>query len=215
MDHQAIYYQKRAGEYDQIYQKPERQAGLQQLKKYLADQWPDKNILEIGCGTGYWTEVLARHCASVTALDINPEVIERAKLKSYPRQNVQFELHDFYRLEKRQPPLEGLFAGFVWSHVALEQLRDFLSICLEQVQPGAELIFIDNQYVEGSSTPISRTDEHGNSYQQRKLTSGETFEIIKNFPNESSIQQVIGGLSTNLEWMELEYFWVAKFRKPE
>lgn len=215
MDHQAVYYQKRAGEYDQIYQKPERQADLQQLKEYLAEQWTGKNILEIGCGTGYWTEVLAQHCASVTALDINPEVIERAKLKSYPRQNVQFELHDFYSLEKRQPPLEGLFAGFVWSHIALEQLRGFLGICLDQIQPGDELIFIDNQYVEGSSTSISRTDEHGNSYQQRQLLSGEMFEIIKNFPNERSIQQVIDGLSTNLEWLELEYFWVAKFRKPE
>lgn len=214
MDHQTMYYQKRAGEYEQIYQKPERQADLQQLKVYLSRQWMGKHIVEIGCGTGYWTEVLARHCALVTATDIHQEVIEQAKLKAYPRQNVQFEIMDFYHPERRQPLLEGLFGGFVWSHVPLQGLRDFLLLCLDQIEAGAELIFMDNQYVEGSSSPIHRTDEHGNTCQLRTLKSGETFEIIKNFPDKISVQKSISDLCTDFEWLELKYFWAAKFKKP-
>jgi hypothetical protein len=49
-------------------------------------------------------------------------------------------------------------------------------------------VLLDNLYVPGSSTPISRTDETGDTYQLRALASGETFEVLKNFPTEGLLR---------------------------
>jgi len=41
---------------------------------------------------------------------------------------------------------------------------------------------IDQFYVDGFTSPISREDRWGNQYTIRKLKDGRTYEIIKNFP---------------------------------
>ncbi|HEY6168738.1 MAG TPA: class I SAM-dependent methyltransferase, partial [Verrucomicrobiae bacterium] len=54
----AEYYARRAGEYERIYAKPERQADLAALRARLAEAFRGRRVLEIACGTGYWTEVI-------------------------------------------------------------------------------------------------------------------------------------------------------------
>lgn len=39
----------------------------------------DKNVLEVGCGAGYWTERLLARGAHVTAIDLRPHLIEAAR----------------------------------------------------------------------------------------------------------------------------------------
>jgi len=53
----------------------------------LANDWQGKKVLEIGCGTGRITEMLARWGARVTATDISTEMLDlaRARLKDVPR----------------------------------------------------------------------------------------------------------------------------------
>ena len=46
---------------------------------------------------------------------------------------------------------------------------------------------LDNQYVLGSSTPISRTDAEGNTYQTRPLKDGSSHEVLKNFPTHAQL----------------------------
>jgi len=51
------------------------------ILKNLAETWQDKNVLEIGCGTGRITEILARWGAKVTATDISEEMLEVAQAR--------------------------------------------------------------------------------------------------------------------------------------
>ncbi len=51
------YYAKRASEYERIYQKPERQEDLRQLQATVAGSFVGLDLLEIACGTGYWTQL--------------------------------------------------------------------------------------------------------------------------------------------------------------
>ena len=46
------YYARRAEEYEQIYQKPERQAKLALLKACLVKLLAGRDVLEVACGTG-------------------------------------------------------------------------------------------------------------------------------------------------------------------
>jgi ubiquinone/menaquinone biosynthesis C-methylase UbiE len=55
-----------------------------------------RDVLEIGCGTGKNTEWLAGHAASVTALDLSPEMLARARSR-VKLPHVKFIEHDIQR----------------------------------------------------------------------------------------------------------------------
>ena len=49
-----------------------------------------RRVLDMACGEGYGSAVLARGAQSVLGVDANPEAYEHARLR-YPRQNLRFE----------------------------------------------------------------------------------------------------------------------------
>ena len=53
---------------------------------------------------------------------------------------------------------------------------------IRRLEPGATVVIVDNNYVEGSNHRITRTDEKGNTYQRRCLADGREWEVRKNFP---------------------------------
>jgi hypothetical protein len=53
---------------------------------------------------------------------------------------------------------------------------------------GAKVVIMDNRFVQGSNTPISRRDEFGNTYQFRSLSDGTSYEILKNFPKKEDFE---------------------------
>src|SRR5512139_3358768 len=96
MDHLTDYYAQRASEYERIYAKPERQADLRRLEALVRTLLAGRRVLELACGTGYWTQVMAESSAQVTALDANEEVLAIARAKRYPEGRVRFGIGDCY-----------------------------------------------------------------------------------------------------------------------
>ena len=206
------YYARRAQEYERIYAKPERQADLARLKARLASLVAGRCVLELACGTGWWTEVIAGHAAEVTALDANEEVLAIARAKRYPGARVSFSAGDCYALPDHGRRHDALLAAFWWSHVPLGRLDEFLRGAERAVAPGALLVFLDNRYVEGSSTPLARRDAEGNSYQLRRLDDGSTYEVLKNFPGESELRAAAGAGARDVMVESFDYFWLLAYR---
>jgi len=76
------YYAERAKEYEKIYDKPERQGDLKALSNLVQTIFAAKDVFEIACGTGYWTQHIAKTADSVLATDINQAVIDIAETSS-------------------------------------------------------------------------------------------------------------------------------------
>src|SRR6266850_2698743 len=178
----ADYYAKRAPEYERIYHKPERQADLQSLRASVAETFAARHVLEVACGTGYWTEVLVSTARSITATDINEEVLAIARTKALNEDRVSFQRRDAFRLGAFGREFDAGIAAFWWSHLTRTELQRFLRGFHAALKPGSVIVFIDNTYVEGSSTPIAHRDQGGNTYQMRRLDDGSTVEVLKNFP---------------------------------
>ena len=170
----------------------------------------ERRILEIACGTGYWTTLLAPAAASVVAIDLADEPMEIARHKSYPPGKTVFEKEDAYRLPARLGRFDGAFAGFWWSHIPRQRIAEFLASLHARLEPGARVVMFDNRLVEGSSTPIDRWDDAGNSYQKRRLADGSETEVLKNFPGEAELRRLLPGLKLQ----ELEYYWLAEYQRP-
>ena len=206
------YYAARVAEYERIYAKPERQADLAELRTVVAAFFKDSHVLEIACGTGYWTEVISTTAASVAATDLVPEVLEAARTKPYPPGKVSFRQADAYDLSGVEGEFGSCFAGFWWSHVPRQRLQEFLCTLHKRLGPGAKVMFLDNRYVEGSSTPCSRVDTEDNTYQIRHLEDGTEYEVLKNFPQASEVENYL--LKTgagNVKVVELEYYWYVTY----
>ena len=205
------YYADRAREYERIYHKPERQEDLRWLRDFVGRTFTGARVCEIACGTGYWTEIVSRSAESVMATDINEEVLAIARSKPIDPSKATFRKADAYDLPSFPQKFTGGLAVFWWSHVARARLRDFLQGFHHALSPGARVVFIDNRYVEGSSTPISRTDGEGNTYQIRRPDDGSTHEVLKNFPTESELRTSIDGVATDVQIECLRYYWVLSY----
>ena len=69
-------------------------------------------------------------------------------------------------------------------------------------------MLVDNLYVENSSTPISRFDAQGNSYQMRTLDDGSQYDILKNFPTETELRAVVENYASAVEYRQMQYYWL-------
>ena len=206
------YYAKRAAEYEKIYAKPERQADLARLHEDLPAPFDGARVLEIACGTGYWTPLIAARAQSVTTLDYNEETLAIARSKRYPKNNVKFQQGDAYALPAWPDRFTGCFAGFWWSHIPLSRIDIFLEQLGKRLAPGAPVAFLDNRYVEGSSTPVTRRDAEGNGYQTRRLADGTTHEVLKNFPTAGQMEKRLGRHGSEVRFTNYQYYWVATCR---
>jgi demethylmenaquinone methyltransferase/2-methoxy-6-polyprenyl-1,4-benzoquinol methylase len=74
--------------------------------------------------------------------------------------------------------------------------------------------FADNRLVPGSVHPIARRDEHGNTYQQRRMTDGSSWEVLKNFPSPYELQARLSRCGQSAEVEELDNYWLAWCRSP-
>jgi ubiquinone/menaquinone biosynthesis C-methylase UbiE len=206
------YYAARAREYEKIYDKPERQADLRKLEVLLPDMLAGRRVLELACGTGYWTQFIARKAENILAVDASPETLELAAGKSLPP-GVELRVADVYDLPDELGQFDGAFAGFWWSHVPIRDHARFLTSLDRRLLPGSRVALLDNRYVEGNSTPISRRDEEGNTFQRRRLDDGSEHVVLKNFPTWQELNAAFTPFAGDMQFVELEYYWVFAYEK--
>ena len=168
-------------------------------------------MLEVACGTGYWTQHIARSARKVYACDINEAVLEIAREKEVPPGRAEFFKADAVALDHVPRGCDAAFAGFWWSHVKKSELALFVKNLSLKLEPGAVVGILDNTFTEWSSTPLSRRDAEGNTYQKRKLANGEEFEIMKNFPTKEELAELVRPVAAEAHVEELTYYWLLVF----
>jgi SAM-dependent methyltransferase len=204
------YYARRAAEYERIYVKPERQADLREMTAWLPSRFAGRRVLEVACGTGWWTQRAACDATQWLATDINEDTLAVARSKTLPA-SVQLATADAYAPGGIDGAFDATFAGFWWSHVPLARLPSWLETLHSKLQPRARIVFIDNLYVEGSSTPIARRDADGNTFQQRTLDDGSAHEVLKNFPTREQAIAAIGPRAHNAQWQQWTHYWALSY----
>ncbi len=211
MNNLQQYYAHRAREYELVYAIPERQDNLLTLRLTLQDLLAGHSILEVACGTGYWTQPVSETARSILATDVNLEVMELAQQKTYPEGKVRFQLADAFTLEGVSGDFTAGLAAFWWSHVKLGELPRFLAAFHAKLGPGKLAVFTDNTR-EGTRHPFTRRDAEGNTYQTRRLEDGSEYEVLKNLPTEAELRDQLAGIGIDVEYIKLQYYWLLAYR---
>ena len=110
------------------YDDPKRLAFTLSRYKFVAKMLDGvKRALEVGCGDGFGTRVVAQHVGHVTGIDFDPDLLESAKETAGDRYPVSFAFHDMMG-----GPFPGEFDGIYSMDV------------LEHIQPADEAMFLRN-----------------------------------------------------------------------
>ena len=207
----AQFYAKSAAHHDEVYDKPERQHDLAEMRRHVAEALRGHVVLELACGTGYWTEVIAASADSVVATDINAEMIALATLRALPSDKVQLRVADACDLPADIGSYTAIFIGFWWSHVKRERQEKFLAHLRARVGD-VVLVLLDDAYVEGSSDTVARTDLEGNTYQISVSADGERYEIPKTYPSDSALRKKMASMVREIKIVRRDYYWMLTCR---
>jgi len=170
----------------------DRQDDLGDVAGQVADLMRGHTVLELGCGTGYWTDVLAETAKSVLATDISEAMLNVAREHGEGLENVEYRVVDALNLPTDLGKFTAVFAGFLWSHFTKDQQDVFLAGLRTRIGANALLVLIDDEYVEGVSPTVARTDAQGNTWAQFVDADGQRHELPKNYPTDSALRKRLG-----------------------
>ncbi len=164
------------------------------------------NVLEIACGTGEWTEVLARNADSVTALDSSSDMIKRNKARLKDNPKVRYVLADFYDW-KPDKLYDAVSFSFWISHVPGSRLDEFVSKVSRCLVPSGRVVFVDQQVTAEKNEVM---DVPGGEVSIRTLDDGRGFKVIKHFYKHEEIREVFlrNGIRTRVSNTSTHFFFV-------
>ena len=209
-DEMTRYYAERAAEYDRVYSHPAWARDLPRLGERIEALFPGRRVFEVACGTGYWTERVARVAARVHAEDLSAETLALARRRPYAPATVTLARHDAY-----VPGIGGFDGGLaaLWlSHVDLARMDDFLAAFHSRLERGAVVLMFDERDTPDRQAAASRVDEAGNRYERRRLAAGGEFEIVKNFFDGDGLARRLAAHGRAFAFEELERFWMLAYR---
>src|SRR4030042_249167 len=121
------YYSDRAKEYEQIYEwrDPDRQEEQDRMGEEMKKALRGRSVLDVGGGTGYWTQRVSTTAERITGVDINETVLDIARSKKYDCPTA-FRLMDAYALGFPDRSFTGALASFWLSHIPRETMGPWI-----------------------------------------------------------------------------------------
>ncbi len=112
---------------------------------FLLNQLPSSGgtVLEIGCGTGEFSRMLADRGWQVCAIDLSPNMIEVAR--SYSSPNIDFQIADVLQWDFSEK-FDAIVSIATLHHVPIELLLPKFKAALK---PGGKLVVLDLVEAEG------------------------------------------------------------------
>jgi demethylmenaquinone methyltransferase/2-methoxy-6-polyprenyl-1,4-benzoquinol methylase len=197
---QIAYYRARAPWYDDVYtcsgdydRGPEQNARwlaeLATVERALAAARVRGDCVELGAGTGYWSERVIDRVERLWALDAAPEVLKIARERLGPHSaKVEFEIVDVWRWEPARV-WDSAVAFFFLEHVPDEVLPGLLTSLHDALRPGAPLFVaegaafelapeIETRSIDGRAFDVVERRRSPMDYETAFAAAGFSVEVV-------------------------------------
>jgi trans-aconitate methyltransferase len=206
---QVAYYRARAAEYDEWWFRTGRYDRGAELNAAWAadavvvesalaaflDAARPRRALELACGTGLFTRLLAPRVARLLALDASPEVItiNRARVAA---DHVEYALQDLFlwRPVRRH---DLVFMSFWLSHVPDDRFAGFWSNVRAALADGGTAYVIDSGWDATSTAANHARPDREQGIASRMLNDGREYRVVKVFHEPRALEQRLAALGLN------------------
>lgn len=220
LEQQKHYYDARSLEYDEWFFRQGRFDWGEQLN----DIWHDeiktirtiiapillrRKTLEIACGTGNYTHVIASLSSYVTALDASQDMLEQNKKKNFIHSNIEYIQGDAMSLNL-QGTYDIVFMSHWLSHVPRNLLSTFFDSLVNLLSDNGQIVIVDQLRENSTTAKDQPLQENENEVHTRLLNSGDKYSVIKNYYTKQDIVSALGDSLLLKSWTETErYFYIA------
>lgn len=218
---QIAYYRARAPEYDEWFLRQ----GMCDLGPEWNERWhaevetvaaaldsfaPVGRVLELACGTGWWTQRLASHADELVSVDASPEAIEIARGRVLSARYIVADLFDWEPDEH----YDVVFFSFWLSHVPASRFEWFWSLLDRALAPAGRVFFIDNfrrkklpELVELTNVrSFLQRDGEKKGEVIRRLNDGREFRAVKIYYEPDELRGRLAALGWNVDVTSTEWF---------
>ncbi|MGJ7093050.1 malonyl-ACP O-methyltransferase BioC [Vibrio hannami] len=164
----------------------QRQVG-HELIEMLPESLKGLKVLDIGCGTGYFSALLAEKGASVTAADLSVEMLAQAEIRCGSR------VESYQQADAEGLPFDDDSFDIVFSSLALQWCDD-LSIPLKELQrvtkPRGKIYF--STLLDGSLYELKQS-----------WAKIDTYQHVNDFLNEKNIKVALAQSEASVHHLDL------------
>jgi demethylmenaquinone methyltransferase/2-methoxy-6-polyprenyl-1,4-benzoquinol methylase len=155
---------------------------------------PFDAVLELACGTGWWTQWLAEHGRRVTAVDAAEEMLalNRERVKAT---NVKYIAADIFSWKPNRK-FDLVFFAFWLSHVPHDRFAAFWQLVGDSLAPHGRVFFVDELDTEEARGQETRV---GGDAVLRTLEDGRQFRAVKVFYQPSELEAKLRTLGWNVD----------------
>lgn len=217
IEQQKAYYRVRAAEYDEWFLRTGRydhgsefrarwEREVEEVRAALARFRPEGRVLELACGTGWWTEQLIGYTNDITCVDASAEVLalNEQRLPDVRIRRVQADLFGW----TPDGPYDVVFFSFWLSHVPPERFDAFWAMVRAALRPGGRVFFVDSLRTELSTASDHVLPAEGDIIAERKLNDGSRYSIYKIFYHPPHLQARLEALGWHATVTSTESFFL-------
>ncbi len=206
------YYKDRAPEYDKsmyFRNEPGRIEDAKKIDTILIKLFKQKEIIEIACGTGYWTGIISKVAKTIKATDAVQEVLELAKSKKYLCP-VDFEIADANKLYYKNNSFTGGVACFWFSHILRKDITKFLKEFHRVLKSDSMVFLCDNVLHEENAELIKKGKD---TFRIRKV-GDKKYKVIKNYYTKEELEEIFGPYASNskINMMFGKWAWAVWYK---
>lgn len=172
-----------------------------QLLEIIAElkaQAQSKTVLEIACGTGYFTRFAGPVSRRTTATDVSEQMLSVAR--SLRIRNARILHDDAYRLDGVGDERFDFGFAMHWvSHIPMARWKEFFTTFHSRLRPGATVMLVDDIRRPNDADPWYSKLATRDTYEIRQLPNGESYEIVKTFFSADDLRTLLQPCADNLQ----------------
>lgn len=161
-------------------------------------------VIEIACGSGWATRIVAEVAESVVATDLSPTRLVLARRRAAGSRRVRFAQADAYRLDAVEGVFNAALAIAWFAHVPKERHRMFIEGVHQRVGRGGKVFLADECFSLGPPVVIPGMRDE---YERRQLGDGSRYSIIDNKFETSELERIFAPMAEDLEVHQGERYW--------
>ncbi len=212
------YYRQRVEEFEAVYYRadPARRAEIKLIVQAAKEVLRGRRVLEVACGTGYWTQFVSQTAREIIATDSVEEVLSVARRKIY-HCPVAFHLENAYTLSFEAEIFDGGLANFWFSHIPKHRIDRFIEGFHRILRPQSSVFLADNALVPDVGGKLVSREGDDNTYRQRTLRDGSEHVIIKNYYSAEDLIAIFGKHVPGLSAANVftgQHFWYVAYQLP-